>query len=302
MKRKKVLILGGNGYIGSRLYEHLLELGYAVDNVDLCWFGQLYKETIVVDYKHLQKEFINNYTHVILLAAHSSVAMCNNNLLSAVNNNVVNFIDILNKITTDQCLIYASTCAIYGKNAELVDETAFIGNALNNYDYSKITRENAAKLYKDKNVVCLRLGSVSGFSKNMRKENLINSLTITHLQKKPLVISNGDAMRSVLGMTDLCRAIETIVASDQQTNKIYNITSENDSIINFGKKIQSLSGAELIVNDTFKTDYSFQCSTNLFEKDYNFKFMDTAESIFTELVENYEKIKFNVDRGAILYV
>jgi nucleoside-diphosphate-sugar epimerase len=302
MKEKNILLLGGNGYIGSRLYEHLLSSWYRVDNVDLCWFGKLYDETLVVDYKHLTKEHISKYSHIVLLAAHSSVAMCANNLDSAINNNVMNFIDIVNKISDDQVLIYGSTCAIYGKNSNLATEDMDIGNALNFYDFSKISTENVARLYPTKKIIGLRFGSVNGFSKNMRKENLLNSLTLTYLQNKPLILSNGDSMRSVLGLTDLCSAIETIIAKDFIKNKIYNITSVNDSILNFGKSIQKLTSSELIMNNTFTTDYSFYCSTNLFEKDYKFKFTDTVESIFTELVDNYDNIEFNIDRGAVKYV
>jgi nucleoside-diphosphate-sugar epimerase len=109
-------------------------------------------------------------------------------------------------------------------------------------------------------------------------------------------------MRSVLGITDVCRAIEVIIANNITENKIYNITSINDSIMNFAKKVQALSGADLVVNDSFKTDYSFHCSPQLFEKDYEFKFQDTVESIYNELIENYNKIQFNIDRKVISYV
>jgi nucleoside-diphosphate-sugar epimerase len=302
MINKKVLLLGGNGYIGTRLYQHLLEREYNVDNVDLCWFGKVHKETIFMDYKHLTVDQLKKYSHIILLAAHSSVAMCKDNLLSAINNNANNFINLLDKTTDDQMLIYASTCAIYGNNSDLSTEETEIKPALNFYDYSKISTENIARLYNRKNVVGLRLGSVSGFSRNIRKENLINSLTLTHLQNKPLVVSNGNSMRSVLGVNDACRVIETIIAHNQIHRPIYNVTSVNDNIMNFATRVQQLSGADLIVNDSFHTDYSFYCSTELFEKDYNFQFTDTTDSIYDELMENYGLIEFNIDRGAVMYV
>lgn len=302
MEGKNILLLGGNGYVGSRLYEYLLSLDYHVDNVDLCWFGQVHKETSVIDYRHLTKEHLKRYTHIILLAAHSSVAMCNNNLQSTFNNNTVNFIDLLDKITDEQMLIYASTCAIYGKYPHLATEDVEIKPALNFYDYSKISTEQIACLYPNKNVVGLRFGSISGFSKNMRKENLLNSLTLTYLQNKPLVVSNGNSMRSVLGLNDACRAIETIIRHNNIKKNIYNITSVNDCIMNFAKTIQKFSGAELVINDSFKTDYSFHCSAAAFEQDYNFTFMDTTESIYNELINYYKLIQFNIDRGAITYV
>ena len=84
-------------------------------------------------------------------------------------------------------------------------------------------------------------------------------------------------------------------------NKIYNLTSISDKIINFGYEVKRLTDSELIVNDSFKTDYSFNCSAELFEKDYNFKFRDTIESIYNDIITNYDSILFNTKREKITY-
>jgi UDP-glucose 4-epimerase len=298
---KKILIIGGNGYIGSRLYDHLSQLNYSTDNLDLCWYGNFYKEkTIQIDYRDLTKGQLTSYTHIILLAGHSSVSMCADNLHSAFNNNVLNFIGLIDKINDDQILIYSSTAAVYGNNSNLVDETYPINNASNFYDYTKISRENIARLYPNKKLIGLRFGSVSGFSKNFRNENLMNSLTMNSLNRK-ITISNGESMRSILGMKDTCRAIEKIISENTIKNKIYNLTSLNDKIVNFGIAIQNITNSELTINDSFKTDYSFNISNTLFEKDYNFKFQDTIESIYQEIINNQDKIIINRKRVKINY-
>jgi nucleoside-diphosphate-sugar epimerase len=296
---KKILIIGGNGYIGSRLYDYLSQLNYNVDNLDLCWYGNFCKETIQIDYRELSREQLKSYTHIILVAGHSSVSMCVDNLYSAFSNNVLNFINLLDKLDDNQVLIYSSTAAVYGNNSNLVDENFPINAASNFYDYTKISRENIAKLYPNKKLVGLRFGSVSGFSKNFRNENLMNSLTMNSL-KGTITVSNGDSMRSILGINDACRAIENII-SKGIVNNIYNLTSLNDKIVNFGIKIQNITNSELIINDSFKTDYSFNISNTLFEKDYNFKFQDTVESIYQEIIDNYNKIIVNGKRVKINY-
>ena len=297
---KKILLIGGNGYIGSRLYDHLLSLKYNVTNIDLCWFGQVYPETLVEDYKNITKEKLNEYSHIILLASHSSVSMCIENLSSCFKNNVMNFVDLIDKLD-NQILIYASTCAIYGKSKELVTEDEPIKDALNFYDYTMIARENIAKLNPTKNLVGLRFGSVGGFSKSFRNENLINSLTLSS-KNKLLTIASGDALRSVLGISDVCNAIEKIISENTIKNKVYNITSTNDKIINFGLTLQQITNSELNINDSaFKTDYSFSCSPELFEKDYNFKFKDNIESIYNDIIANGDNIIFNSKRKKIIY-
>lgn len=297
---KKILLIGGNGYIGSRLYDHLLNLNYDVTNIDLCWFGKIYDETIVMDYKNLTKEELNKYSHIILLAAHSSVSMCIDNFNSCFKNNVINFVDLIGKLD-NQILIYASTCAIYGKSRELVTEDEPIKDALNFYDYTMIARENIAKLHPNKNLIGLRFGSVAGFSKNFRNENLINSLTLAS-KNKSLTVANGEAFRSVLGISDVCLAIEKIISEDVIKNKIYNISSVNNKIIDFGNTIKMITDSELNINESaFKTDYSFSCSSKLFEYDYNFRFKDNIESMYNDIITNYDKIIFNTKRGKTIY-
>ena len=254
---KKILLIGGNGYIGSRLYTYLINLNYDVTNIDLCWFGKVHNKTIVIDYKHLTKEELSKYSHIVLLAAHSSVSMCTDNFNSCFKNNVANFADLIGKLD-DQMLIYASTCAIYGKSKELVTEDEPIKDALNFYDYTMIARENIANLHPNKNLIGLRFGSVAGFSKNFRSENLINSLTLAS-KNKSLTVANGEAMRSVLGIFDVCCAIEKLIFENTIKHKIYNISSVNDKIINFGNAIKTITNSELVVNESaFKTIISFK--------------------------------------------
>ena len=298
---KKILLIGGNGYLGCRIYEYLLNKKYDVTNLDLGWFGIVYPETIQKDYRDLTKEELSKYTHIILLAGHSSVSMCGGELTSCFNNNVFNFTNLLNKIDDNQTLIYSSTLAVYGNNPKLVTEEDPIKKALNVYDYTKIARENIANFYPNKKLMGLRFGSVSGFSPNFRNENLLNALTLSSINQQPLTISNGDAYRSVLGLNDLCCAIDKIIEVDIIKNKIYNLTSISDKIINFGYEVKRLKDSELIVNESFKTDYSFNCSAELFEKDYNFKFGDTIESIYNDIITNYDSILFNTKREKITY-
>lgn len=298
---KKILLIGGNGYLGCRIYEYLLNKKYDVTNLDLGWFGIVYPETIQKDYRDLTKEELSKYTHIILLAGHSSVSMCGGELTSCFNNNVFNFTNLLDKIDDNQTLIYSSTLAVYGNNPKLVTEEDPIKKALNVYDYTKIARENIANFYPNKKLIGLRFGSVSGFSPNFRNENLLNALTLSSINQQPLTISNGDAYRSVLGLNDLCCAIDKIIEVDIIKNKIYNLTSVSDKIINFGYEVKRLTDSELIINDSFKTDYSFNCSAELFEKDYNFKFGDTIESIYNDIIINYDSILFNTKREKITY-
>lgn len=292
---KKILLLGGNGYIGSRLYDHLLSLNYDVTNVDICWYKQIYKETIVTDYDLLTKDFIQQFSHVILLAGHSIIAMCKT-LGPCFENNVSKYVRLIEKMNESQILIYSSTAAVYGSNDNLVDESFPITDAINFYDYTKICNEQIANLYPNKKIVGLRFGSIGGFSKNIRNENLLNSISINAFKNNKITISNPEKMRSILDMKDLCRAMVSLIDGGIPKNKVYNWTSVNGKIIDFGNAIQKITNCQLEINNLFNTNYSFNCSNKLFENDYNFKFEGTIESIYMDIVDNYDNIKVIIKR------
>ena len=80
----RILIIGGNGYIGTRLHHYLYTnrdklvidqfvSDYGVDIIDTCWFGKVIEDTIVEDYKTMSKEFYSEYDTIILLAGHSKI-------------------------------------------------------------------------------------------------------------------------------------------------------------------------------------------------------------------------------------
>lgn len=300
MGNKKVLLLGGNGYIGSVLYDYLRNNDYDVTNVDLCWFGKVHEPTIECDYDRLSEDFIREHPHIILLAGHSAVSMCSD-FKETFDNNVSKFVNLLSKTVPTQTVIYASTLAVYGNNDEVVDENYPLKNPINAYDYSKMARDQIANLF-DVNTVGLRFGTVGGYSPNYRRENLMNSISIDAITKRHITISNPDLYRSLLGIDDLCRAIEVILRNKITGHKIYNLSSVNKKIIEFGKTIQTLVNCDLTINDSMKTGYSFRSTSKLFESDFNFKFNNSIRTIFEKIQKNHQYIKYSITRNSIEYV
>ena len=85
----RILILGGCGYIGSALFPFLRKK-FEVDTVDLEWFGNLINaQNVKEDFKNLKEEVLDDFDTIILLAGHSSVQMCDKNMMSAFKNNVI---------------------------------------------------------------------------------------------------------------------------------------------------------------------------------------------------------------------
>src|SRR6267142_552222 len=103
-----ILICGGIGYIGSELYRHLLNCKFKVDTLDLAWFGNYVNPfNRLQDYGTLKARDIDKYDAIVIVAAHSSVVMCEADPYGAFKNNVINFVNML-RIAGRKKLIYAS--------------------------------------------------------------------------------------------------------------------------------------------------------------------------------------------------
>lgn len=288
---KKTLIIGGCGYIGSSLFLHLKKNNYKVDTVDLELFGNFINpRNKKINYKSLSRDFLRNYQNIILLAGHSSVKMSENNMVKTFHNNVVNFVQLLDKIE-DQKFIYASSSSVYGGTKNLlVDETIDKYTPSTYYDLSKKEIDYYAHL-SSKNYFGLRLGTVCGYSPNLRTDVMINKMYEKALLNKEITIFNKSFYRPILGMNDFTRAISKILTADKDPG-IYNLASFNMTIEEIAKIIAGkIKGTK--INDTGSDDsyYNFSVSSEKFKKTFKFEFKDNIDTIFNSLKKNYKLAK-----------
>jgi UDP-glucose 4-epimerase len=296
---RKILLIGGNGYIGSRLYNHLTVRGYDVDNLDSGLFGLVYSSTIVKDFNDITSKELEKYTHIILLAGFSSVGLCQE-IHTSIKYNVEYFNNLVSKLNVDQVLIYASSCSVYGNSDRVLNEDDLLSPPLNIYDFTKQTIDYISSFTKNKRCVGLRFGTVNGFSPNMRMDLVVNAMTLNGLEKGTINVSNKNTSRSLLGLNDLCKSIERIILTDNVTTGVYNLTSTSATIIQIAEKIQTLIGCEMVVDDTMNTNYSFSVNNNKFTNRFDFKFSDTIESMYNDIVSNVTSIKNRSNRSKML--
>ena len=300
----KVLIIGGNGYIGTKLYQYLISYqggtGYLVDVIDTCWFGQSIEETIVKDYKTMSKEFYSEYETIILLAGHSSVKMSEASSNSCFNNNVKNFIELLDKLTI-QKFIYASSSSVYGSvGGRTVNEKYYGFEPYNQYDISKHTADLYA-VKSDLEYYGLRFGTVNGYSPVLRTDVMINAMVNSALRDKEIKLFIKDTMRPILGIDDLCRGVDTIIKCDEDKRGLYNLASFNKTAEQIAYEVGSVMNVPVIEYESDPTNitnvknqtktYNFSISTLKFRKTFKFRFKETVESITESLVNNWDTMK-----------
>ena len=297
---KRTLIIGSGGYIGSRLMKEMQATG-----VDINWFKKGSKD---IDFKDLTRDYYSEYDNIVLLAGHSSVKMSEGGLNSCFNNNVRNFIDLIEKLDK-QKLIYASSSSVYGSvGGKTVNEKYFGFEPYNQYDISKHT----ADLYAQKSDVeyyALRFGTVNGYSPFLRSDVMINAMVNSAIVDGHIKLYIKDTMRPILGINDLCEAIRYILASDEDKRGLYNLASFNKTAEQIAYEVANVMGVQVqefeadptqIKNTKSQTKaYNFSISTLKFRKAFGFKFKDTVESLATELKDRWNDMK-KTDRSQVI--
>ena len=298
----RTLIIGSGGYIGSRLIREMQATG-----VDINWFKKGKED---VDFKDLTRDYYSEFDNIILLAGHSSVKMSEGGLNSCFNNNVRNFIDLLEKLDK-QKLIYASSSSVYGSvGGKTVNEKYFGFEPYNQYDISKHT----ADLYAQKSDIeyyALRFGTVNGYSPFLRSDVMINAMVNSAMNDGHIKLYIKDTMRPILGMNDLCEAIRYILASDEDKRGLYNLASFNKTAEQIAYEVANVMGVQVhefeadptqIKNTKNQTKaYNFSISTMKFRREFKFKFKDTVESLTTELRDKWNDMKKTDRSKAIDY-
>jgi nucleoside-diphosphate-sugar epimerase len=285
---KKILIIGGAGYIGSRLRQVLRQKHFVKTN-DICWFNHD-ESSDRRDYHKLTREELAEFEVIIVLAAHAGVKPCDGDIKDPWLNNVTNFTDLLDKLD-DQLVIYASSASVYGNSApgEQHKETNKIFVPVNNYDITKYVLDQQAIIANlvGKRVIGLRFGTVNGYSPNLRVDVMINSMYHSIQNGRGIQVTNKHISRAMLGIEDLCRAIDRCI--EQPVPGIYNLASFNATVGEIAEAVSKKLDAKIVDKGNTANAYDFAIDTSLFQQTFDFTFQETPATIVDSLIQNYEQ-------------
>ena len=286
----KVLILGGNGYIGSSFYHGTT---HEVHSVDLCLFNANLGYSTGQNYNTFDT---SDCDVIICLAGHSSVPMCEHSPSRSWINNVDYFRNLCEKLKPNQKLIYASSASVYGKTTEISYETSDINfNVINHYDLQKITVDLIANKYiaEGKNIVGLRFGTVNGASPNTRNDLMINSMVKSAVETNTVKAKNIQIRRAILGIGDVTRALNMLVDTDVAPGQ-YNLASFNSTVGAIANAVAIATNSTIVELPNDALAYDFELSTEKFCNATGFEFKDTIDSLIAGLLQNRHYINFDV--------
>ena len=299
----KLLIAGGAGYLGSVLIPRLLDRGYEIDVVELFWFGNQLPSQVGIlnkDIFHLTVADLKAYDQVIFLAGLSNDPMAE---YSPSKNFVLNaaapaYLGYISKIAKVKRYIYASSCSVYGYTEnELYDETRPVGSTYP-YGISKLQGEQAALQLTDDefSVICLRKGTISGYSPRMRLDLIVNTMFKTALRDAVITVNNPSIWRPVLSIEDAATAYIRAVEANANIAGVFNLASGNYTVGEVADVVRSRIEERLDIRIGLNIKHiqdirNYKVSTEKAANVLSFHPTGSIRSIVDDLIANMDKFR-----------
>ncbi len=309
--KKKILVTGGAGYIGSMLTTKLLQLGHDVYVIDSLVFS---KQSIFhlfsqpnfhffhadVRNKKLLKKLINKVEIVLPLAGLVGAPLCEKNKKKAIEINYKNIKFIVENLKKNQKIIFPTTNSGYGigeKSKYCTEESPLRPVSL--YGTTKNNAEKA--VLKHKNSICFRLATVFGYSYRMRTDLLVNNMVDVALKKRHIELFEPNFRRNFIHIRDVVDAfIYSINNFSKLKGEVYNLglSDANISKLSLVKKIKKqVKGLKITIDksreDPDKRDY-FVSNRKIEKKGFKAKIgLDEGIKELLNILPDLKKIQNN---------
>ena len=330
----KVLLIGGEGYIGNVLSSYLLKKGLHVRSLDLLIYDNkicVEKKKDIKNYEFIYGDFrnsqvlsesLNEVEVVVLLAGLVGDPITKKYPEQSKQINYKGIQDAITIISTNKNIkkfIFVSTCSNYGvldENIKANEDT--ILNPVSDYSLAKVEAEKLIIKTHDKSKenYILRFATAFGYSDRMRFDLTVNEFTRELYLKNKLIIFDKNSWRPYCHTYDFANVIFKLIDTESLncSLKILNVGSnsnnytKNDIVNLLSKKFKNIDIDFLDKGiDTRNYMVSFNKLNNIFP---NLKFKSIEEGMdeiifylrnnyfdnFTKNINFYGNYKINYDQ------
>tara|TARA_B110000438_G_scaffold127252_1_gene123660 strand:- start:235 stop:1140 length:906 start_codon:yes stop_codon:yes gene_type:complete len=282
LKKLKILVIGGGGYIGSKLIMELINNEFNVRCFDRFssseTLSKLNKniEIVIGDIRSIESKNFFEINTVIDLAALTKDLDGKEKEIIEINKNARKKIIEISKLNGVSHYIRISSSNVYAGNKSENTEKV-IPNPQTLYAKINLELDNHAISLNNKKftVTVLRLASIFGDSLRMRWDQSINNMVKELCNNGKIEVRSKNSQRPFLHIDDVIRAIILVIESKENAaGEIFNVGSNdlNYSIGKIAKEITNIAKKEnsLIVSDE-KDENSFTMNCDKINKKLGFK-------------------------------
>ena len=301
---KNILIVGGAGYIGTRLSNHLFDLGYKIHVIDNFWFGDKLNPSISKEKKSLwdiKPSELTSYDAIMFLAGLSNdpMAMFRPDLNFIENSSAPMYLAFIAKEAGVKRFVCASSCSVYGftKNKTL-NEGSLVKPAYA-YGISKLQCERGLETLEDDNFkpIVFRKGTVGGWSPKMRYDLVVNTMLKSAFTTQKIVVNNPKIWRPLIDIRDVIQGYQKALEADLNVSGVYNLSGGNLTIGQLGEAIHGeliKRGyvIDLVINENNDVR-NYKVTTEKIEDELGFKSQFTPLDSLAEILDNIDPLSYN---------
>jgi nucleoside-diphosphate-sugar epimerase len=284
---RRVLVVGGAGYLGSVLTQRLLRSGFRVRVLDSFIYGRRSLDQLSGDKNleivegdlrniHTCVSSLEETDAVVLLAAIVGDPASKVRPTETIETNVLaaQALALASRLHHINRFLYASTCSVYGIGGDLLDENAPL-NPVSLYARTKIESEKIILGMGDEyfSPTILRMGTLYGCSPRMRFDLVVNTMSMKSFVDGKIQVFGGRQWRPLLGVEDAADAYVRCLEANLQDvgNQVFNVGSDrqNYQIDDVAEIIGTSLGGIPIIRD----------HSNLDARDYRVSFAKLNQTL-----------------------
>jgi dTDP-glucose 4,6-dehydratase/UDP-glucose 4-epimerase len=270
---KKIVIVGGEGLIGSSIARHMLSIGgFEITLVDIRLpqaDAPAVHHQITKDILELDEAIFKGADCVIQLAAEKSVPQSFKSVGQAGRNLTLD--EQVFKLATSAGvpkLLFASSCEVYGNSGHINKETDHQLEPQSPYAVGKLASEMLAQVYRqvgDSKICALRFHNAYGW--RMGSEALVSRVVEKALCGQSFLLEGSGAQRRSLTFVDDVASMVCELVSAEGLPDVINIGSDKTYSVNEVIEVVRAAAGPINIKtvkprineiDTFTSDFSLQ--------------------------------------------